>query len=57
MPGNCRAIGDKEVEEILGVLMNDYGMGIECLSNLFEVKNDGHKIEIPTGSAERYCLR
>lgn len=56
MPGNCRAIGDKEIEEILGILMNDYGMSIECLSNLSGVKNDGHKIRIPTGSAERYSF-
>ncbi|MBW9144561.1 hypothetical protein KTC92_16540 [Clostridium sp. CM027] len=44
---------DKEIGEILDTLTKDYGMSTECLSHLLGVKSDGHKIEVPTGFAER----
>lgn len=59
MPEKHQAIGDNEVEEILATLTNDYGMSTECLTHLLGGKNDlmksykGHKVEIPTGFAER----
>lgn len=53
MPGNCHAVSEKEIEEILDTLMNGYGMSSECLSNLLGVKLDGHKVVMPTGFAER----
>lgn len=62
MPEKHQAIGDNEVEEILATLTNDYGMSTECLSHLLGVKNDliksykGHKVEMPTGFAERYSF-
>lgn len=56
MPELDKAIGDKEVEEILSTLTNDYGMSTECLSHLLGVKDDGHRVEIPTGFAKRYSF-
>jgi hypothetical protein len=44
---------DKEIGEILDTLTKDYGMSTECLSHLLGVKSDGHKVEVPTGLAER----
>ncbi|MBW9147917.1 hypothetical protein K2F40_02840 [Clostridium sp. CM028] len=44
---------DKEIGAILDTLTMDYGMSTECLSHLLGVKSDGHKVEVPTGFAER----
>ncbi|MBU3144699.1 HTH domain-containing protein [Clostridium sp. CF012] len=43
----------KEIEEILERLTKDYGMSTESLSHLLGVKSDGHRVEVPTGFAER----
>ena len=46
-------IKDKDIGETLDSLMKDYGLSTECLSHLLGVKNYGHKVEVPTGFAER----
>ena len=56
MQEKCQAIGDNEVEKIFGKLTSDYGMSTECLSHLLGIKNDEHKVEIPTGFAERFSF-
>ncbi|MGH4118631.1 HTH domain-containing protein [Clostridium sp.] len=43
----------KDIEETLESLTKDYGMSTECLSHLLGVKNDGRKIKVPSGFAER----
>ena len=56
MPEKVKSIGFNDVEEILSILTDDYGMSTECLSNLLGVNNDGHKFEIPTGHVERHSF-
>ncbi|MBU3176887.1 hypothetical protein KPL47_10940 [Clostridium estertheticum] len=53
MINEIKVIRAKEIEEMINTLTNDYGMSTECLSHLLGVKSEGHKLEVPTGFAER----
>jgi len=53
MINEIKVIRSKEIEETINTLTNDYGMSTECLSHLLGVKSEGHKLEVPTGFAER----
>ena len=53
MINEIKVIRAKEIEEMIYTLTNDYGMSTECLSHLLRVKSEGHKLEVPTGFAER----
>ena len=53
MTNEIQMITGKQIGEILDSLTKDYGMSTECLSHLLGVKSDGHRVEVPTGFAER----
>ena len=53
MINEIKVIRAKEIGEMINTLTNDYGMSTECLSHLLGVKSEGHKLEVPTGFAER----